>query len=311
MEQWASEHQSSGIISLGDNFYLGGSFDYEGVLNATDPKFNRLWTDVYNGITLQSLPWLIVLGNHDWYTLNSPQSQFDFQHPNWFLPDLFYTRRIAVSNGYFASFVFIETDLLQYGYPANGKNATDMARNFAAFGWSEENQTIEKQLAWIDQALEAANKDHFVFVVGHHGGFNCAQDVIQSVAMPRLVSLLDKWRVSAMLHGHHHTLAYHKSGSTLHVQSGSGGNISPECAPVDPTAEGAELGNTYGFVHMMVSRWESKFEFVTESGEVAMTTSISPREPVVGVQADVSVFDLMDIDPAVHYRRMKATESEL
>ena len=49
-------------MSLGDNFYQGGIYDYSGVQSTEDAKFRTLWKDVYNGDTIAKLPWWLILG---------------------------------------------------------------------------------------------------------------------------------------------------------------------------------------------------------------------------------------------------------
>ncbi|KAJ3245681.1 Tartrate-resistant acid phosphatase type 5 [Chytriomyces hyalinus] len=306
MNDWASEHKSNAVISLGDNFYKGGSYDYEGVLSKDDKKFTSLWSDVFNGPALRALPWWITMGNHDWYAQGSSGHQLDFEHENWHFPDLFYSKRVPLGfSDMYASFIFIETDLLQYGYGALAKNDSQMAGNFETFGWVEAAQTVEKQLAWLDKALETANQDALVFVVGHHGGFACSFDVVQAVYMDRVVALINKWNVSSYIHGHHHTMAYYytNNGATLHVQAGSGGNVDAACAPIDTTAKGEELPNTYGFVHLSISgRDGAVFEFVTEIGEVVFEAKVGLRTPVEGVFADTTHLPDAE-DPSVHYKK--------
>jgi hypothetical protein len=43
MEQWAEKSGSEVVLSVGDNFYAGGRFDYDGVISKDDPKFHEIW----------------------------------------------------------------------------------------------------------------------------------------------------------------------------------------------------------------------------------------------------------------------------
>ncbi|KAJ3074333.1 Tartrate-resistant acid phosphatase type 5 [Podochytrium sp. JEL0797] len=288
MNSWAEKRNTTAVISLGDNFYKGGIYDYDGVESEEDPKFAGLWGNVFNGSALGKIPWWLVLGNHDWYTLNSYKFELGFQNPLWNLPDFFWTRRVEIEagTGVFATFVFIETDLLQYGYHDKEKG---IAENFVNAGWNADAHSAEKQLAWLDNALLEANQDAFVFVAGHHGCFSCAKDVNDSKFMTNVRGLVDKWQVTAYMHGHHHTLAYYRTNNnmTLHVQSGAGGNLAGSCKPVHP-AVGNELTKTYGFAHLRVHPEFAEFDFVSESNEVAFSASIAARTPVIGTQVDAT-----------------------
>ncbi|KAJ3293491.1 hypothetical protein HDU79_000283 [Rhizoclosmatium sp. JEL0117] len=308
MNSWAEKHSTSAVISLGDNFYKGGDYDYDGLSSPDDDKFHALWTNVYNGKALAKLPWWVILGNHDWLEPHSHKYELEYQHPRWNIPDLFYTKRVKIPNSKaYASFIFLETDLIQYGYNAYG----NMSINFQHLGWRNETHTLEKQLAWLDNELYKANEDEFVFVLGHHGGFTCIEDMNESFAMANVTALVNKWNASAYIHGHHHTLAYYytNGGNTLQVQSGSGGNADGACAPVSPDALGKEYANKYGFAHLRVHETYAQFDFVTEENEVVFDARVNKRVPVKGVKVDKKY--LVDAkDPAVHFKKGKGKKGK-
>ncbi|AKU94143.1 Tartrate-resistant acid phosphatase type 5 precursor [Labilithrix luteola] len=296
MNTWAAAQGTNFVISLGSNFYQGGTFAYEGVQSATDAKFTTLWKDVYAGTTLSQVPWWLVLGNHDWYATGSPKFEMQHQDPNWNLPDYFYTKRVALPGCKHATFVFVETNLLFYGYA--GKQ--NMATNFASASWSLSAKTHLKQLAWIDWTLQQANQDEFVIVIGDHPTFTCGSDVTGSAYMGQLGAILTKWQPTAYVNAHHSTLAYYAiSSQMLQVQVGSGGNVDAACAPVDPSKAGQQVANTYGFAHAKLSGTSFALDFVTEANSVAMQTSVGARTPVVGVTADTAYLPPPG-DPSIH-----------
>ncbi|KAJ3101068.1 Tartrate-resistant acid phosphatase type 5 [Physocladia obscura] len=299
MDIWAATYNSTAVLALGDNFYKGGNYSYDGVQSVDDPKFTTLWKDVFNGTTLKTLPWWIILGNHDWYLTNSQTYELEYEHINWKATDFFYTKRILVDldSQTYASFIFIETDLLFYGYNST-KN--DLGVNFALQGWTA--NTYLQQLAWIDNALAEANNDPYVFVVGHHPTFTCGSDVTSSLDMIALDNLVNKWVPTAYLNGHHHTLAYYyvNNGSTLQIQSGAGGTVPDTvCAPYE-NATGQELSNINGFTHLHVTADLAKFEFVTEFNVLVFNASLPPRTPVVGVFANTTYLPAPG-DPSIHW----------
>jgi hypothetical protein len=295
MNTWASNFNSKFVISLGSNFYAGGIYAYDGVQSTTDPKFTTLWKDVYSGPALSQLPWWLLLGNHDWYDAGSPTFELQHQDPDWNIPDYFHVQRFALPNSKHATLIYVEDDLLFYGY--EGKK--NMKVNFAAAGWSVDRNTHLKQLAWIDKALETANQDDYVLVLGHHPVFTCGSDVTGSAYQAMLGALITKWKPTAYMNSHHSTLAYYLSNSTLQIQSGSGGNVDAACAPLDPTAPGMELANTYGFAHAQLKGSEFAIEFVTETGVSPFQTSSQARTPLVGVQADITYLPPPG-DPSIH-----------
>lgn len=247
--------------------------------------------------------------------VGSPAYEMHHQDPNWNIPDYFHVQRFALPDSKHATVIYIEDDLLFYGYP--GKKM--MAANFQASGWTPAAHTIEKQLAWIDKALETANGDDYVLVLGNHPVFTCASEadtradvalVAQDLAHgddPGVMSvgaLINKWQPTAYLNAHHSTLAYYLTNSTLQnstlqIQVGSGGNLDPTCAPLAGATAGAELANTYGFAHAQLTGSEFAIEFVTEAGASWMQTSIPPRTPLVGVQANTTWLPPVG-DPSIH-----------
>jgi hypothetical protein len=266
------------------------------VQSADDDKFATLWKNVYSGAALSQLPWWLVLGNHDWYTLGSPGFEMEHQDPNWNIPDYFHVQRFALPDSKHATLIYIETDLLKFGYA--GKSGTKMADNFQAAGWSALENTHLKQLAWIDKALETANQDDYVLVIACHPVFTCGSDVTGSVHMTELGALIKKWKPTAYMNSYHHTLAYYLTDSTLQIQSGAGGNIDAACAPLDP-ATGQEFANTYGFAHAQLTGSEFSIEFVSETAVSLGQTSATARTPVVGVQADTTYLPPVG-DPSIH-----------
>ncbi|KAJ3190771.1 hypothetical protein HK101_008369 [Irineochytrium annulatum] len=284
MRSRAKTYNSDLVISVGDNFYAGGDYSYDGVQSDDDDKFTTLWSNVYKG-HLSSIPWWVTLGNHDWYSRGSPKYQYAFAKSNslWYLPAYFYVQRVALDAGAHASFIFIETDLLFYGF--NGKKKVE--KNINDAGWSDSKHTVQKQLAWIDASLEDANADEFVFVIGHHQIFTCASDVESAEHMSSVADLIAKWQPTAYINGHHHTLAHYTyPNQTLQLQVGSGGNVDTGCAPVDPSVPGQEVANVYGYAHATLNSTRFAVDFISESDEVVMSTAAGKRVPVVGQKAD-------------------------
>ncbi|KAI9344362.1 Metallo-dependent phosphatase-like protein, partial [Obelidium mucronatum] len=272
MNTWAESTSSQAVISTGDNFYSGaGALSYDGIQTADDAKFTQIWANVFNGTYLKTLPWWTVMGNHDWNGAGSATSELEHQGANWVLPDYFYTKRIEVDTGVYASFIFIETDLLYYNF--TGYTAA-MAAQFTAVGWNAESNTVAKQLAWIENAIAAANNDAYIFVVGHHPIYTC-QGNAQTKFMPTLLSYINKWNVSGYMNGHEHSLAGYltNNGSTLQIQSGSGGKLDKACAPLDQTFTAGNETLSYGFAHLRLTKTKATVDWVSETGSTVLTLS--------------------------------------
>ncbi|CEG39028.1 Purple (tartrate-resistant) acid phosphatase [Plasmopara halstedii] len=105
------------ILGHGDSFYWTGI----DTLESRDLRFNESFESVYNGDNIRNVPWVNVMGNHDYggadYICNNGtsllrcntteemleglefkfQAQAQYKSPNnnrWALEDVFYTRRI-------------------------------------------------------------------------------------------------------------------------------------------------------------------------------------------------------------------------
>jgi predicted MPP superfamily phosphohydrolase len=150
----AQKRKPEFLLALGDNFYE------DGVSSTTDRKWEDYWKKVYTGY-LSKIPWYTVLGNHDWH--GSVKAQLDKKDPIWVMPDHFYTKEDQVGNKT-VGFVFVDTDLFQYGYDCSSK----VCSKTAAYGWTRANNTIEKQCEWIETQFKKYSQKDYLIVVGHH-----------------------------------------------------------------------------------------------------------------------------------------------
>jgi hypothetical protein len=178
----AKNSSTAFVAALGDNFYEFG------VSSPQDQKFDSVWKNVYTDY-LQSIPWYTVLGNHDWY--GSAQAQIDYSQAQeiWF-SDYFYTRVETVGRVQ-AAFVYIDTDLMNYGY--NCFRVECALINFKKAGWSREANTLESQFKWVEDQLKQHQDKEYLFVMGHHNVEICNP----KGSMPRLGRLLEDYKVSA------------------------------------------------------------------------------------------------------------------
>ena len=118
-------HKPNFVISVGDNFYRGGQYQYtDGVIDVKDGRFNDFWKNVYIKGNLSNVPWFVVLGNHDWVGNIEAQVEYSTHSKMWNMPDLFYETNFKVPSSLCkdpkcnpnANFIFIDTNFLTYGY---------------------------------------------------------------------------------------------------------------------------------------------------------------------------------------------------
>ncbi|KAJ3252926.1 Tartrate-resistant acid phosphatase type 5 [Boothiomyces macroporosus] len=261
MDRYGTQRNAQFVIALGDNFYNSG------VTSVTDPKWQNVWLDSFTGLTGQ-LPWYCILGNHDWYGNEEAEIQYSQIHPRWTLPDYFYTKTVKLQ-GFTVGFVFIDTDLLFYGY--NG----ELAQDFKTKGWTIENQTHQKQLDWISSQLQQMQSYEYIIVLGHHHLVTCDGT---GVYMGSLLSLFDQYKVSSYMYGHKHTLKSAKYQNTLFIQSGAGGQVEGLCTN-DIQGSSEQWGaSSYGFVAVDVTRSSLNVDFVDLNGNILHSTLIAPRK---------------------------------
>lgn len=208
------------VLAVGDNFYNNG------VTNTSDLTWDLLWFYRYGIGAELSLPWVALLGNHDWY--GSGQAQIDYGHANeagskfWMMPsedfNIFYhnaAREVL-------KIVVVDTMTLN-----------------------------DTGLAWAKQ--EYANKDgeaSLVLAVGHHHIFSQggAGDN-SSAAMVELNEVIQSEpQVRAYIAGHEHDMQYLRANGTDYFQIGGGGRTVDETQVSPGTrAEAVFYEKRYGF----------------------------------------------------------------
>ncbi|GAX82922.1 hypothetical protein CEUSTIGMA_g10349.t1 [Chlamydomonas eustigma] len=271
MDRVIRRHNTSFITSLGDNFYS------QGVSSTSDPLWTSNWLDVF-GVG-NNLTWHCVLGNHDWY--GNPQAQIDFTtlNPRWMMPDFFWDKTVSFgSKNTTVGMIFIDTNLLNYGYQGTGDPAypgNQLLPNFIKYGWLSNNNTVEKQLAWIESKLVKHQDRDYLFVMGHHNLFICNNT---SGGMLRLAELMEAHNVTAYLFGHRHSLGMETHGPTLYLQSGAGGQEEPAC----PTSMYSK-GMVFGFAHVHLHQPHGVVHLIQSDGQVLYNTTILPRYKQISV----------------------------
>ncbi|KAI9207882.1 Metallo-dependent phosphatase-like protein, partial [Polychytrium aggregatum] len=246
MKTVAGQNNISMVLSLGDNFYsnsLDSAESYEGVKSSTDPKWTDLWQNMYLSGPLSTVPWWSVAGNHDWYGALGANPDADVQHSQvdsrWIMPDFFWDKTVTV-NGFTVGFVFVDTDLLFYGY--QDVNSKKFGANFVNHGWTAANNSIQQHLDTIEGYLKAHQNDDYLIVIGHHPLGTCSP----TGNMTLLENLLATYQPSAYMFGHTHAMQFNRHHNTMYIQSGTGGNAEAACNMTG--VEQWAIGSNYGSV---------------------------------------------------------------
>ncbi|KAJ3319867.1 hypothetical protein HDV06_005843 [Boothiomyces sp. JEL0866] len=264
MDIKAEQTDADFVIALGDNFYN------DGVTSPDDPKWKVLWFDSFTGRT-RDLQWYCILGNHDWYGNEDAQLEFSVIHPQWYMPDYFYTKSFEYDS-FTIGFIFIDTDLLFYGYFGQ------LSDDFASKGWSIEKETHLQQLQWIQDQFDAMKNYEYVVVLGHHHLVTC-NDEDSGIYMQDLLNIIEDNAASAYIYGHKHTLKSAKKGNTLFIQSGAGGQSEGLCTINTPGSYSVwGQGGTNGFVSVEVTGSQLYVEFTDRNGVSLHSDYIFPRQ---------------------------------
>ncbi|CAG8731171.1 25775_t:CDS:2, partial [Dentiscutata erythropus] len=279
MKTWADANQTTFVLSLGDNYYQTNNSlpvtdpnDHEGVLNIIDPKWKTYWLDVYGG-RLNETIWYTITGNHDWYT-NVTAEVYYFWDVDWrfFLPSLYYVRKVKFGDDISAVFIHIDTDPFYYNYTSynNTNNLKQTLNDFKLYT----SEQINDRLKWIEDQLIDAQDADWIFVVGHHPLIgDCRLQNPAYYLMYLLPPVFTKYKVSAYFNGHAHDLSYSAANATSPVTyfgSGAGGALLGTGCPNPDWAS----PYTFGFLSVSIPA-DGKtlsFDFVN-----ANTTEVPPK----------------------------------
>ncbi|KAJ3088087.1 Tartrate-resistant acid phosphatase type 5 [Quaeritorhiza haematococci] len=294
MEQVAEKTNPKFVLSTGDNFYSDGSnYNWYGVRDINDPKFRKLWKQSYRGRITQ-IPWLIVQGNHDWRGNPTAQVEFSKKDSLWVHPDFFWEKVVTLefpsassADGWIeaatdqhrqkAAFIFIDTQLIAYGYEPSEKEEPGIANNFRKLGWVPNAQSIKEHIRWIESALKRHNDKHYIFVVGHHPLGVCKG----AGRMPQLMKLFQRYSVTAYFFGHVHAMHHARAGNTFYVESGSGSRRGKPCAkgPLQGTAGEWSVAEVNGFARGVLDRHGFAVEYYDQDAKLLHRSErIGPRD---------------------------------
>ncbi|MDO5608061.1 MAG: tartrate-resistant acid phosphatase type 5 family protein [Capnocytophaga sp.] len=247
------------VVSTGDNFYPNG------VRSVQDPQWWQSYENIYGNFYL-NIPWLVSLGNHDYYGNYEAQIEYSGISRRWIMPDKYFTQTYTLKSGKKILFIVIDTNPFVQKY----QNYKEM------IGENVKKQDTQAQLAWLENQLKTKEKEvQWVFVVGHHplysGGKRIAEpetEDIRKVFEP----IFQKYSVDAYFCGHEHDLQViqPKGIKTVQYLSGAGSEIRPT---------GKREGTRYavsdgGFMSVSVTDKLVKTTIINANGEALYSEEI-------------------------------------
>ncbi|RIB26712.1 Metallo-dependent phosphatase-like protein [Gigaspora rosea] len=257
MKTWSDSNNTTFVINVGDSFYqtnnslpVTDSNDHEGVLSITDSKWKTYWLDVYGG-KLKDITWFSVAGNHDWYSNITAEVEYFWDvDSRFFLPSLYYVRKIEFGDGISAAFIHIDTNPYYYNYTTY-KNSNNLKQSLHDFDLYTSEQ-LDDRLNWLEEQLKGVQDADWIFVVGHHPLIgDCRLQNPAYYLMYKLPPIFIKYNVSAYFNGHAHDLSYsaaNKTSPVTYFGSGAGGALlGTGCPNPDWTSL-----NSFGFLSVSI-----------------------------------------------------------
>ncbi|GLE11578.1 hypothetical protein PINS_up024075 [Pythium insidiosum] len=207
------------ILAVGDNFYA------KGVKSTTDALWKSTWYDRWQIGSNLTLPWIAILGNHDWYGNALAEVEFSKSQEAgakyWIMPDKYFSVDATVATGKKFKITAVDTMTI---------NTT------AEFDWAEKE--------YNDPTAE------FVLAAGHHHMYSQAKrGDNKDPEMVRLNKLIQSSpKVKAYMCGHEHDMQYLRAADRDYFMFGGSGRTMNE-AEVGPgtKAEVVYFKKKYGF----------------------------------------------------------------
>jgi len=288
MEKVARDNRVDFVVSTGDNFYANFSRTDEprgGVSDINDPQFEETFQRNFVGY-LRQVPFLNVLGNHDYMGNVSAQLQYSRKDWRWVLPSRYYSRKITYPKGSIR-FLFMDTNPYISKYinrPRNKRMAVELK--------SQRGQA-DRQYDWLKKKMES-NKADWLFVAGHHPAV--AVDTLMehdaTYYMKWLPSMFTAGGVCAYFSGHVHSqqLGYRKG--TMYVLSGAGSR--PDLMNPNWKNQGRPVffaDNTPGFVIVRLSGRTMVITFYGFDGNALYSALVRRRSNGACVIKDLAPVD--------------------
>jgi len=205
----SDQHQSKFVAAIGDNFYWehdshGKLISPMGVSSVNDPKWNRIFEDVYTQPFFQNR-WYVLAGNHDYVQNVMAQVHYTKKSKRWFFPSLYYkfTKKVGSAT---VDFFMLDTTPLYY-------SASELLHHFRIKGGKD-----VKQIHWLENQLRAS-KATWKIVMGHHQivDVHGGSPYLQS----KLVPLFKKYKVSAYINGHIHNVQHVEQNNIHYITQGN------------------------------------------------------------------------------------------
>ncbi|CAJ1431891.1 unnamed protein product [Effrenium voratum] len=276
------------ILNVGDNFYWGGvntncGTPMDKIHPVTAHQFTEIFERVYHGPGIDGVPWLSVLGNHDYggFQFNKGWDQqiaYTWASNRWVMPGQYFMQRVEYPE-FSVEMYMLDTNMMdshpKHADPKHnicGEMNNPPGASCSATGGPKDLDDCFKfmwdvwraEQKWVEEKLEKSTAD-WQMVVTH---FQCGHQAEWYKKLHKKLGL------DLLVTGHTHTQAIFDKwkvldGLTCFI-TGGGGGITSENPPEVPRS------TAYGFFDLTLSKDEIKLESVNFKGEVVGTATVKP-----------------------------------
>eukprot|EP00929_Paragymnodinium_shiwhaense_P066285 TRINITY_DN3322_c0_g1_i1.p1 TRINITY_DN3322_c0_g1~~TRINITY_DN3322_c0_g1_i1.p1 ORF type:complete len:627 (+),score=136.00 TRINITY_DN3322_c0_g1_i1:102-1982(+) len=305
------------VLNVGDNFYWSGcnggcggmsvdeavksyykaAFDYDA--NHCSQQFYSIFETMYIGPGVNGIPWLSVLGNHD-YGGFKYHTAWDLQvaytwgpSGRWVLPGLYWHQYVNYpAKGFNIDYYFLDTNIADVTNPFQdpGHNICSMKYNAGGdlnckpFGPADPHDCVQwftnlwkEQMEWLDKSLDKSEATWQIIVT--HIPLEACGHYPQAVTDIR--RLAEKHGIDLIIAGHRHQQELQPTGfgrwcagteaGVPYVVTGGGGGITTEGKPSD-------VNNQYGYMDMILTADLITIKAFNQHGSLRGTMDVHPRQ---------------------------------
>lgn len=260
MARWCLDNGCHYALSTGDNFYPNG------VQSIDDDHWKASFEAVFNGTGLNRIPFLVSIGNHDYYGNVSAELDYHRLNPRWFLPSRYYTKSIS-RRDFTLRLIAIDTTPLVPSY----QNSSSVNHE------DYDAQDPQAQIDWLTNVLADSSSTTINIVFGHHPSVTPVNLHTEEPAM--LPSIFERYRVPLVINGHAHNLQhvwYEGRNLPQYAITGAGGILvqPTDVSPVYCRNCSSWLNVQNGFLGVKVNQYRINLQFWSQSSVLLRETNI-------------------------------------
>jgi len=299
LKKLAAQYKPEYILNVGDNFYWGGietdcGHSMNDLSYEAKHQFDQIFEGVYNGPGLDGVPWISVLGNHDWggRVFNNGWDQqiaYTWKSNRWIMPAPYYSLTVNYPDqGFSIDYFMIDSNKMDAkdgdedpehnicGFKHNSPQASCLAAGgppSLALCKGYFDQLWETNKQWLKMKLSASTAQWQIVVThfpcGHEAKFY--RDLHTQQGLDMLVT------------GHRHDQelwdrSHPRSAELAYlpcIVTGGGGGISSEATPVNNDGNWYGEGQ-YGFYDLLIQKDTITIHSIAYNGTYVKNTTVRP-----------------------------------